>query len=148
MIQWSSQSRPPPSQKPAVTGPVADVQRGLNDRYGYHLAVDNSPGPDTRKHLIMALQTELNRQYNRGLTVDGSFGPKTKAAVMYTKRGIVGNITWLVQSALYCKGYDPKGLDGSFGPGMEAAVRKYQADHGLAVDGSAGQATQASLFRV
>lgn len=130
-----------------ATGPVADVQRGLNDRYGYNLAVDNSPGPDTRKHLIMALQTEMNRQYSRGLAVDGSFGPATKAAVVYTRRGIVGNITWLVQAALYCKGYDPNGLDGSFGPGMEAAVRKYQADHGLTVDGSAGPDTQASLFR-
>ena len=136
-----------PSQKPTVSGHVADVQRWLNAEYGYNLAVDNSPGPDTKKHLVMALQTELNRQYNRGLAVDGSFGPKTKAAVMYTKRGIKGNITKLVQAALYCKGYDPKGLDGSFGPGMEAAVRKYQADHGLAVDGSAGPETQASLFR-
>ena len=136
-----------PSQ-PVASGPIADVQRGLNERYGYHLAVDNSAGPDTRKHLIKALQTELNRQYHKGLAVDGSFGPVTQAAIVYTKRGIKGNITWLVQAALYCKGYDPKGLDGSFGPGMEAAVKKYQADHGLSVDGSAGRDTQASLFRV
>ena len=132
---------------PAAQGMVAKVQQTLNQMYGYHLAVDNSPGPDTRKHLVMALQTELNRQYRKGLAVDGSFGPATEAAVVYTKRGIKGNITWLVQAALYCKGYDPKGLDGSFGPGMEAAVRKYQADHGLAVDGSAGRDTQTSLFR-
>lgn len=139
-----------PSEQPDISMPrgmVAKVQQTLNQVYGYHLSVDNSPGPDTRKHLIMALQTELNRQYNRGLTVDGSFGPATKAAVVYTRRGIVGNITWLVQAALYCKGYDPKGLDGSFGPGMQEAVIQFQKDHGLQVDGSAGPDTQASLFR-
>ena len=91
---------------------------------------------------------EINRQGGAGLEIDGSIGPKTKAAIIYTKRGTKGNITKLVQAALYCKGYDPNGLDGGFGPGTEAAVRKYQADHGLTVDGMAGRETQVSLFRV
>ena len=108
--------------------------------------MDGRYGPATKKALIIGLQTELNQQYQRGLAVDGSLGPATKAAIVYTKRGIKGNITWLVQAALYCKGYDPKGLDGSFGPGLEKAVRKYQEDHGLQVDGSAGRETQTHLF--
>lgn len=134
-------------QKPAITGHVADVQRWLNQEYGFALDIDNSAGPLTWTALRKALQMEINRQSGAGLEIDGSIGPKTKAAILYTKRGVKGNITKLVQAALYCKGYDPNGLDGSFGPGMEAAVRKYQADHGLSVDGMAGRETQASLFR-
>lgn len=136
-----------PSQKPAVSGHIADVQRWLNKEYGFALEVDNSAGPLTWTALRKALQIEINRQSGAGLEIDGSIGPKTKAAIIYTKRGTKGNITKLVQAALYCKGYDPNGLDGSFGPGMEAAVRKYQADHGLTVDGMAGRETQVSLFR-
>ncbi len=136
-----------PSQKPTVSGHVADVQRWLNQEYRFALDIDNSAGPLTWTALRKALQMEINRQSGAGLEIDGSIGPKTKAAIIYTKRGVKGNITKLVQAALYCKGYDPKGLDGSFGPGMEAAVRKYQADHGLSVDGMAGRETQASLFR-
>lgn len=131
---------------PSNTTIIRQIQETLNARYGTQLTVDGRYGPATKKALIIGLQTELNQQYQRGLAVDGSLGPATKAAIVYTKRGIKGNITWLVQAALYCKGYDPKGLDGSFGPGLEKAVRKYQEDHGLQVDGSAGRETQTHLF--
>ena len=66
---------------PFARGMIAKVQQTLNQVYGYHLAVDNSPGPDTRRHLIMALQSELNWQYRKGLAVDGSFGPGMESAV-------------------------------------------------------------------
>ena len=131
---------------PSNAAIIRQIQETLNARYGTRLAVDGQYGPATKKALIIGLQTELNQQYHKGLAVDGSLGPATKAAIVYTKKGIKGNITWLVQAALYCKGYDPKGLDGSFGPGLEKAVRKYQEDHGLQVDGSAGRETQTHLF--
>ena len=42
----------------------------------------------------------------------------------------------------------PKGVDGSFGRSTDEAVRKYQKNKGLAVDGSVGPATWASLLGV
>ena len=38
-------------------------------------------------------------------------------------------------------GYDTGGVDGVFGPGTEAAVRRLQTDQGLAVDGIVGPRT-------
>lgn len=58
------------------------------------------------------------------------------------------NPAWAVkrlQLELQARGYDPKGVDGSFGPGCEAALRACQADLGLEADGSCGPATRAAL---
>lgn len=63
-------------------------------------------------------------------------------------RGNSYNPTWAVtqlQKELQAWGYDPKGIDGSFGPGCEAAVKKFQKDNGLSVDGSVGPATKKKL---
>jgi len=48
---------------------------------------------------------------------------------------------------LMLKGYNPQGVEcpGSFGAGLDAAVRAYQCDHGLTVDGIAGRETFISL---
>lgn len=58
------------------------------------------------------------------------------------------NTTWAVtqlQKELQAWGYDPNGIDGSFGPGCEEAVKKFQQDNGLSVDGSVGPATKKKL---
>lgn len=139
--------RPAASERPAVPAAapakttVADFQKWLNKTYGYSLAVDGKFGPDSKKHAVMALQTEYNRQFGEKLAVDGSPGPKTKAAWSRhnIRRGAKGNITCVIQMLLYSKGYDPKGFDGSFGAGCEAAVKRFQADNSLAKDGIVGK---------
>ena len=128
---------------------VLDIQRGYNSKFGSILGTiseDNSAGPDTRKHLKMALQYEMNKQYGSNLAVDGSFGPATKKAFYDLTQGVYGNITWLCQAMLYIKGYNPNGLDCSHGPGMKACVTQYQKDKRLKVDGILGPNTAYSIF--
>lgn len=61
------------------------------------------------------------------------------------KRGATGWAVERLQRELTARGYDPKGIDGSFGPGCDTALRACQKDLGLEVDGSCGPATLAAL---
>lgn len=131
---------------PAVTGQIATIQKWLNSNYNSGLTVDNSAGALTKKAIVKAVQTEMNKQYGSKLVVDGSFGSLSKGAWKAFKQGTSGNLTRLVQAILYAKGFDPKGFDGSFGSGCDAAVRAYQKAKGLTVDGWVGQQTASSLF--
>ncbi len=49
------------------------------------------------------------------------------------------------QVLLAYHGYDTRGVDGMAGPGTEAAIRRYQAGHGLAVTGRVDGALLAAL---
>ena len=115
------------------TGKIADIQSTLNSKYGFNIAVDNIYGKETKKALVKALQTELNIQYTRGLTVDGIFGNLTKNACISLRKGAKGNITWILQAMLVCKGYDIS-VDADFGSNTENAVRDYQIKNGLTTD--------------
>lgn len=136
-----------PALPKVVNGKVADFQRWLNTNYNTKLEVDNSYGPLTNRAAIRALQTEMNRQYGAKLVVDGLYGPASRKANKNVKRGAKGNITRVIQGILIAKGYDPKGFDGSFGPGLDAAVRKFQKDNKLYVDGIVGPATWNALSK-
>ena len=63
------------------------------------------------------------------------------------KRGSTGWAVERLQRELTARGYDPRGIDGSFGPGCDAALRACQKDLGLAADGSCGPATLAALVQ-
>jgi len=59
--------------------------------------------------------------------------------------GDQGNEVAEVQGALAGLGYDVV-ADGDFGPGTVAAVKDFQAAHGMEIDGSVGPATYAALL--
>lgn len=65
------------------------------------------------------------------------------------RNNVSGNIIpWAItriQEELVARGYNPNGIDGKFGPGCEAAVKAFQFDNGLAVDGSVGKKTLKAL---
>jgi peptidoglycan hydrolase-like protein with peptidoglycan-binding domain len=115
-----------------------------------------------QKRLVM-------RWYDPG-PIDGRFGAKTEKAVKWyqgdrllTNDGIVGPKTWarldpptvqagsngqavkLAQRLLSDFGYDPGPVDGDFGTKTKAAVKKFQTDFGLSVDGIVGPKTWAML---
>lgn len=128
------------------TGTIATIQSTLNSRYGFNIAVDNLFGSETKKALIKGLQTELNTQYGKGLAVDGIFGTNTYNACVNVRQGAQGNITYILQAILFCKGYNTNGVEGIFGHGTANAVKQFQKDHGLSVDGIAGKNTFKALF--
>lgn len=63
------------------------------------------------------------------------------------KKGNKGEYVKILQTKLVEKGYDPKGVDGIFGPGCDAAVRKFQRDKKLVVDGCVGPKTWGALYK-
>ena len=98
--------------------------------------------------IVRDLQRELNHQFNKGLKVDGWFGDKTINALVNVRRGARGNLTRIIQIRLMSNGYNLRhGADGRFGRETERAVRQFQKDKGLAVDGIVGKETWKALFR-
>jgi peptidoglycan hydrolase-like protein with peptidoglycan-binding domain len=57
------------------------------------------------------------------------------------KRGASGTAVRQLQEALKEAGHDPGPIDGEFGPATEAAVRAFQQEKGIAVDGIVGDIT-------
>ncbi|MFF7762786.1 peptidoglycan-binding protein [Streptomyces griseorubiginosus] len=142
-------------------GCVATLQSLLNGK-GHSLDIDGSFGPQTLA-AVKAFQSAS------GLSADGEVGPNTKAA-LYSNIGggggsgapapvnlnssscpneIVqgqrsGCVTEL-QSLLNHHGAD-LAVDGDFGPLTGSAVRDFQSEKGLSVDGKVGPNTKAALY--
>lgn len=124
---------------------IAKIQATLNTLYGAGLVVDGIYGPRTKRALIKGLQRELNTQFNAGLLVDGIFGSRTKGTLVNVKKGAKGNLTYIIQSALFIVGYNliP---DKIFGVKTENAVRDFQQVNGQTESGIATKEMQNKLF--
>lgn len=129
-----------------TTEDIARIQATLNERYGLNIAVDNIYGNETRKALVKGLQIELNKQYGSNLAVDGIFGTNTYNACINVRSGAEGNITYLIQAMLICKGFGIE-ADSIFGPATESVVKEFQSRNGLSADGIVGKNTFNKLFK-
>lgn len=151
-------------------GDPGDPDDPVNLNFGsYETLKNGSSGAQ-----VKAVQHLLNETGQDAGKVDGSFGPMTTSAVKafqsakgLTADGVVGARTWTallsagkktvlnsgssgaavsrLQRALTAALGTTVQIDGSFGPATEKAVRNYQSDRGLGVDGSVGNETWTAL---
>lgn len=126
-----------------VASNIKSIQTWLNTYYKTGLVVDGSYGSKTKTALIKAWQTEVG-----SLTVDGVFGAKSKAAASShnIKKGSTGILVTIWQAYLVCRGYNPNGVDGSFGSGCHTATIAFQKANGLTQDGVVGANTYYKAF--
>lgn len=85
---------------------------------------------------------------SKGVGNSGSKPAGTGSTNITLRNGSTGAGVKSLQNALIKAGYDvgKAGADGIYGNATAAAVRKYQQDNGLAVDGIAGKNTLGSLY--
>lgn len=107
--------------------------------------IDGTFGADTK-------QAVESFQSGNGLFPDGVVGPLTWAALpadpetLYLEMGHMGPIVGSLQQALLTYGgtgspTDPGPIDGKFGVLTRSAVKAYQAERGVTVDGIVGDRT-------
>lgn len=153
-ISTTSQTTPPTSApkpnpvKPSGNQIVKDGQIHARNFAAKGLGADGIRGANTVKAGIKVLQQAMNLDYGAGLALDGKWGKKSEAALgkHTVRRGEKQYMVTALQILLMLKGYYCNGVDGHFGTGCEKAVRQYQADHGIGVDGVAGYKTFKSLI--
>lgn len=129
---------------------VADLQRRLQ-------AAGFSPGPVDGWFGPQTQAAVRSFQSSRGITVDGWVGPQTWGQLLQGSGqaparsdgrvaiGASGDAVREVQTRLRDAGYYHANIGGNFGPQTDAALRAFQRDHGLVVDGWAGPQTLAAL---
>lgn len=104
---------------------------------GYNLAIDGIIGTNSTNAI-------KDFQARHGLVVDGLVGKNTwsciKACMPTCRRGNINNAVEAIQYLLNC------GIDGNFGPKTESAVRWFQKQSNIGVDGIVGQDTWGRLF--
>ena len=76
----------------------------------------------------------------------GDIPQPVKPTKDWLEKGDEGPEVEKMQKALLEKGFDPKGIDGKFGPNTEKALKAFQKANGLVVDGKCGPKTKAVLF--
>ena len=135
------------------SGVIHAVQKWLNDTFGSHinacgacgnalLVTDGLYGSKTKAGLTIALQIWLNAEFSCGIKVTGKWNDETERACrkyVAIYRGDNSRGSQIVQAILYCHKYNPQLFDEEFTKDCEKALKEYQKDHELAVDGIAGR---------
>lgn len=115
---------------------VLKTQEYLNTTYSWNpnwvrIEPNGKTGWPTIKGLIRALQIETGIS-----TPNGTFGPATEAACPTLKKDLnptnkTERLVFILQGAMWCKGFSPGGFTGTFGDKTESGVKKFQSSAGL-----------------
>lgn len=140
------------SSTPSVSSSKAlikQAQKELNNFVGTNLVVDGIAGQATKTAFRKTIQKALNKDYKAGLVEDGIIGEKTNAILKKAcvKKGSKGYMVSAVEIGMLLNGFDPKGVEypGSFGSGLDSAVKEYQLSKGLDGKGIVAKKTFAKL---
>ena len=148
----------------AVVGPISRGDRGpaVQDVQQRLLALGFDLGPTGVDGVFLGetLAAVRSFQHERGLSEDGVVGDDTWAALVDATFRLGDRLLYLripylhgvdvrtLQGALNVLGFSCGALDGIFGAYTERAVREFQANVGLPVDGIAGTDTVGALGRL
>ena len=133
------------------------VAKAIVDALNNHVVSDSvisTPVVETKlinvDEWVRELQHECNNQGYSKQKVDGVAGPATLTGCPVVRKGAKGNITKLIQKRLLSLDYKlPKwGADGGFGDETVEAIKAFQIDKSLSVDGVVGQDTWRELLNL
>lgn len=107
------------------------------------------PGLDAIQRELGAVRQALTDLINRATAVVKPAEPTAPASPPAQEggkgpvlaKGVAGDPVTRLQERLGQLGFDPGGIDGQFGPNTDAAVRAFQQNRGIAVDGIVGPET-------
>lgn len=128
---------------------VSHLQTKLKEKQLYKKEIDGVYGVNTQAAII-------RYQKEKGLRVDGKAGPKTHSSLSAGKGHYVaadklvrerdhGPAVRSIQKKLKDQGYYSYTIDGKFGQKTEKAVKTFQSEQGLQIDGIVGPQTRAAL---
>lgn len=106
---------------------------------GDSVSVTGQPVSDTRRRLLLAGVALLAVV---GAGAVAMFGNSHRATESILREGSRGQDVVALQRDLQELGYDPVYVDGQYGPLTAGAVRAFQQDSGLVVDGEVGPETR------
>ncbi|MBC2688171.1 DUF1906 domain-containing protein (plasmid) [Bacillus toyonensis] len=114
---------------------VKQAQEWVNSTYkgraGYEeVQVTGKTGWSTMWALTRALQLELGITATSTNFGDGTLREIAKKCPINTTSNTNSNIVKIIQAALYCKGYGPGGITGTYGPGTQSAIASMQKNLG------------------
>jgi murein DD-endopeptidase MepM/ murein hydrolase activator NlpD len=138
----------PAAQARSSSANTAALQVALRALHHYSGGIDGITGPRTKRAV-------RRFQRSRRLAADGVAGPRTRRALgmrgkprLGSRAMQTGDRGWdvaAVQFMLRRRGYSPGTVDGGYGAGTAAAVKRFQAAAGLTADGVAGSSTLRAL---
>ena len=136
---------------------VEEFQCWLNTWYervlvrycGDFLEEDGIYGPKTKRAAFVVWKDVLNRIYGCNLKVnDSTFDQlcEKEAEKVLLRKGDTGTLPLILEGILAAKGFYTGNMDAIFGEVLDAAVREFQQECGLLIDGIVGQNTWRAIF--